>query len=112
TVHRLIPGGALKDGLSGTWLGHPLHPTLVMVPIGSWTSATLIDLALGGRSSPAARRLVGLGVVAALPSAVSGLADWSDTDGAEQRVGLTHATLNAVAVGLFAASWWARRRRG
>jgi nitrite reductase/ring-hydroxylating ferredoxin subunit/uncharacterized membrane protein len=111
-AHRVIPSGRMKDGLSGTWLGHPLHPVLVMVPIGSWTSASLIDLTLGGRSSPAARRLVGLGVLSALPSVLSGLADWSDTAGAEQRVGLTHATLNSVAVALYAASWWARRRRG
>ena len=65
-AHRVIPSGRVKDGLSGSWLGHPLHPVLVMVPIGSWTSASLIDLALGGRSSPAARRLVGLGVLSAL----------------------------------------------
>jgi nitrite reductase/ring-hydroxylating ferredoxin subunit/uncharacterized membrane protein len=110
-VHRLLPGGRFKDALTGTWLGHPLHPVLVMVPIGSWTSASLIDVAVG-RSTTAARRLVGVGVLAALPSALSGLADWSDTGGSEQRVGVTHATLNTVALALYGASWWSRRRAG
>ena len=32
-----------KDGLHGTWLGHPLHPVLTDVPIGSWTSTMLLD---------------------------------------------------------------------
>jgi nitrite reductase/ring-hydroxylating ferredoxin subunit/uncharacterized membrane protein len=110
-VHRVLPGGMFKDGLTGTWLGHPLHPVLVMVPIGSWTSASLIDVAVG-RSTTAARRLIGVGLLAALPSALSGLADWSDTGGSEQRVGVTHATLNSVALALYGASWWTRRRAG
>lgn len=111
-VQQVIKAGPLKDALSGTWLGHPVHPVLVMVPIGSWTSASLIDLAAGGRSTTVARRLVGIGVLAALPSALSGLADWSDTAGSEQRVGVCHATLNSVALALYGASWWARRRPG
>jgi nitrite reductase/ring-hydroxylating ferredoxin subunit/uncharacterized membrane protein len=114
-AQRLVRGGHLKDALSGTWLGHPLHPVMVMVPIGSWTSASLIDLAGGGRSPAgvaAARRLVGVGVLAALPSALCGLADWSDTEGAEQRVGISHAALNTIALALYGASWWTRRRSG
>jgi len=109
-AHKIIRPGSLKDTLSGTWLGHPAHPIAVMVPIGSWTSATLIDLSARGRSTAAARRLVGVGVLSALPSALSGLADWSDTAGGEQRIGVTHATLNIAATALYAASWWARRR--
>ena len=71
----------MKDALSGTWFGHPLHPVLVMVPIGSWTSASVLDVhrraLLPGRPGGWSAS----GVVAALPSAVSGLADWSDTEG-------------------------------
>ena len=37
-----LPSG-LKDLLHGTWLGHPLHPVLVQVPVGSWISAGLLD---------------------------------------------------------------------
>jgi nitrite reductase/ring-hydroxylating ferredoxin subunit/uncharacterized membrane protein len=111
-INKVIRAGPVKDILSGTWLGHPAHPVAVMIPIGSWTSATIIDFAAGGRGSVVARRLVGLGVLTALPAAVSGLADWSDTTGAEQRVGVTHAALNSAAIVLYGASWWARRRSG
>jgi nitrite reductase/ring-hydroxylating ferredoxin subunit/uncharacterized membrane protein len=111
-VHRVIQAGPLKDALSGTWLGHPAHPVLVMLPIGSWSSASVLDLAAGGRSTPAARTLVAIGLLGAVPAVASGLTDWSDTAGSEQRVGVVHASLNTVALGLYAASWWARRRRG
>jgi nitrite reductase/ring-hydroxylating ferredoxin subunit/uncharacterized membrane protein len=109
-AHRVIKTGRLKDALSGTWLGHPVHPTLVGVPIGSWLGASALDATPGG--SAAARRLVGLGVVAAAPSALCGLADWSDTSGSEQRVGAVHAILNTAAVGLYSLSWLARRKPG
>ena len=81
-VKKLIPAGQLKDALSGTWLGHPLHPLLTDIPIGSFTSATLLDLVGGRRSQPAANFLAAVGVMATLPTAAAGLADWSDTYGA------------------------------
>lgn len=106
---KLIRNGALKDALSGTWLGHPLHPLLVAVPAGSWVGASVLDVT-PGNNAPAARRLVGLGVLAALPAALAGVSDWSDTSGAEQRVGALHASLNLAAVALYSGSWVRRRR--
>ena len=50
---------ALKDLLHGTWLGHPLHPVLVHVPVGTWLSAGLLDLVPPLR--PAATVLIGTG---------------------------------------------------
>jgi hypothetical protein len=43
-VGRRLPPGRVRSLISGTWLGHPLHPFLVSVPIGCWTSASLLDL--------------------------------------------------------------------
>ena len=86
-VARAIPNGPTKDLLSGTWLGHPLHPMLTDLPIGFWTSAFVLDIIGGKRSRPAAELLVGLGVLSALPAAASGAADWSDTYGRSRRVG-------------------------
>ena len=40
----------LRDLLHGTWLGHPLHPVLVQVPVGAFMSAAVLDLLPGGRS--------------------------------------------------------------
>lgn len=115
-VVAVIPHGVVKDTLSGTWLGHPLHPMLTDLPIGCWTNAMALDLLAGERAEPAAQFLVGMGVVTALPTAVAGLADWSDTLGEERRMGLVHAAGNVVALGCYALSWTARRggnqRRG
>jgi uncharacterized membrane protein len=89
--------------LHGTWLGHPVHPLLITVPIGCWTSASLLDLS--GRSPRAAQQLVGAGILGAVGAAVTGMADWRTTTGAGRRVGLVHAASNSVALGAYVASW-------
>ena len=38
---RLVPAPA-RDVMYGVWLGHPVHPALVQVPIGAWTCATIL----------------------------------------------------------------------
>jgi nitrite reductase/ring-hydroxylating ferredoxin subunit/uncharacterized membrane protein len=107
-VQKVVPKGKVRDLASGTPIGHPLHPALVAVPIGSWTAAAYLDLTF--RDRRAARRLVGFGILAAVPSALTGANDWTTTAGAERRVGLAHAALNDVALALYTGSWLARRR--
>jgi nitrite reductase/ring-hydroxylating ferredoxin subunit/uncharacterized membrane protein len=101
---------SLKDALSGTWLGHPLHPMLTDLPIGSWTSAFVLDIVGGERGRQAADALVGIGVLTALPTAAAGLSDWADTIGEERRIGTVHAGANVAALSLYSLSWLARRR--
>jgi nitrite reductase/ring-hydroxylating ferredoxin subunit/uncharacterized membrane protein len=108
-VGELIRPGRLKDALSGTWLGHALHPVLTDVVIGSWTSAFLLDL-LGERGEDAADALIGVGIVSALPTAVTGVSDWSDTTGDSRRLGVVHGVGNVVGLGIYTASLVARRR--
>lgn len=108
-VKKAIGPGLRKDLLSGVGLGHPLHPALTDIPIGAFTGATILDLVGRGRHEPAAEALLGAGILAALPTAAAGLADWSDTYGGEQRVGLVHAAGNVAALALFGASLAARR---
>lgn len=106
----LVADPARRDLLRGTAVGHALHPPLTDLPIGFWASALTLDL-LGGRASrPAAQRLVGLGVLSAVPTIVTGWAEWSGLAEREQRVGVVHAVSNAVATVGFAASWRARAR--
>lgn len=111
-AHRAIRPGRLRDALSGTFLGHALHPLMTDLPIGTWTSALLLD-AVGGRArEPAARRLIGAGIIASLPTAATGAVEWADSaDGraATRRIGLVHAAANLTALGLFSASYLARR---
>jgi uncharacterized membrane protein len=99
--------GSVRRVLSGAPIGHPLHPALVAVPIGAWLSASMLDLTPGNRA--AARRLIGFGCLAALPTAVAGTADWLDTTGADRRVGLVHAGLNDLALTIYLTSWRSRR---
>ena len=110
-VEKIGPG-RLKDALSGTWLGHALHPFLTDLPIGTWTSAAVLDVVGGEESAPAAERLVGLGVLAALPTALTGMTEWADTQRSDtevRRIGVVHAVANTVALACFAASFAARR---
>jgi nitrite reductase/ring-hydroxylating ferredoxin subunit/uncharacterized membrane protein len=109
-VAETIPKGAMKDTLSGTWLGHPLHPLLTDLPIGCWTSAFMLDVVGGRRSRRASDALVALGILTALPTAASGLSDWSDTMGEERRLGLAHAGGNTVALAFYSLSLVSRLR--
>src|SRR3954451_5972279 len=109
-VERTAPAGSpLNEALSGTALGHPLHPPLTDVVIGAWTGAVALDWVGGKRGRPAADRLVALGVLSALPTAATGLNDWATLDGPTRRLGLVHGTTNVVATGLFGTSWLARK---
>lgn len=108
-IGKLVRTGPFKDLLSGTWLGHPVHPLLVTVPIGSWVGAAVLDLG-GAPMAKAADRMIGLGVLSALPTALTGASDWLDTVDAERRVGFVHATGNYAAVALMGLSWVARKR--
>jgi nitrite reductase/ring-hydroxylating ferredoxin subunit/uncharacterized membrane protein len=109
-VGKQVGTGTVKDVLSGTWLGHPLHPMLTDLPIGSWTSAFVLDIIGGKRGRNAADMLVGIGIVTALPTAAAGLSDWSDTIGEDRRIGTAHAIGNVAALTLYTLSWRARRR--
>ncbi|SDE06694.1 Rieske 2Fe-2S domain-containing protein [Auraticoccus monumenti] len=104
---RLVSGPTVRSLLGGTPLGHPLHPLLVTVPIGAWATAAALD-ALGNK--PGARSAVGVGVLVAPLAAAAGVHDWATTQGGERRVGWVHGLLNTVTLGLYAASWVARRR--
>lgn len=113
-IRNLLPaGGGVKDILSGTWMGHVLHPLLTDIPIGTWTSATLLDLFGGGASRPAAQKLIGVGLAAAGPTAWTGWSDWADSEPADdqvRRIGMVHAIANGTAAALYGASFAARRR--
>ena len=109
-VGRAVRPTPVRNVLSGTVIGHPLHPLLTDVPIGAWTMAAVLDLAGGPGTARAADVLVAAGLAAAVPTAATGLNDWSDTQGADRRIGLVHATANSVALTFYAASLAARLR--
>ena len=106
------PAGAqAKNALHGVWLGHPLHPVFTDVPIGAWTTALALDSAANGDGGMrrAATFAIGVGLIGAAGAAVTGLTDWSETDGRSRRTGLLHGLLNITATTLFAAAFVRRR---
>lgn len=99
-----------KSLLTGAWFGHALHPVLTDFAEGAWMAGSFLDLFGPKGSAPAARRLVGFGLLTAVPTALTGLAEWSDTRGTERRAGVVHAGGSTVAFVLYACSYLARRR--
>src|SRR4051812_38949156 len=84
----------LNEALSGTWLGHPVHPLLIVLPLGSWTSAVLLDWLGGKDAETAADLLLGTGIATAIPTVATGYGDWADTQPATDTVrrgGVRHA---------------------
>jgi nitrite reductase/ring-hydroxylating ferredoxin subunit len=105
-VQGVLRPRPLRDLLHGVWLGHPLHPVLVQVPVGAWMSAAVLDMLPGQRRGATA--LLAVGTAAALPAAVAGANDWAALDREQRRVGLAHLAGNTVALTFFAASLAAR----
>jgi nitrite reductase/ring-hydroxylating ferredoxin subunit/uncharacterized membrane protein len=108
------PPRLFKTLLHGTFLGHPLHPAITDVPIGAWLLTAVLDVlwlaspGTFGWAPRAALVAVLVGLVGALGAFVTGAADWSDSYGAERRVGLYHGLLNTSAIVLFAISAYLR----
>lgn len=102
-----------KDLISGTPFGHPLHPPLTELVIGSFLSTTMLDVLAPTAGAKAANRLSAVGMAAFVPTALSGASDWVDTEYSDEksrRVGLVHAVVNTAALGLYGAALRARRR--
>jgi nitrite reductase/ring-hydroxylating ferredoxin subunit len=103
---RAVPLGKGRDLLHGRWLGHPVHPILVEVPIGAWLSSAVLDWVPGGRRP--AGLLIAVGLAGAAPAVLAGLVDWAELEPEQTRVGLLHASLNSAAVACYSASLVAR----
>ena len=52
-LHKALAPAPLRRHLSGTDVGHPVHPILVQIPIGCWSSAWVLDLMGFGKTTPA-----------------------------------------------------------
>ncbi|MGB3762898.1 MAG: (2Fe-2S)-binding protein [Ornithinimicrobium sp.] len=109
-IEALFGSGLRGSLLRGDWLGHAVHPVLTDFVLGSWTSATVLDVFGGPESASSARKLVGAGLLVVGPTAWTGWAQWSGSELRDKRVGLVHAATNGLAAGIYAASWIARRR--
>ncbi len=95
-------------------LGHPIHPMLIVFPLGLLATSLIFDLiraAGGGASfSRAAVYMIAAGIVGGLFAAVFGLVDWiAIPQGTRaKRVGALHGLANLIIVVLFILSWGIR----
>lgn len=104
-----LADSAVGAALHGRWIGHPIHPALVNVTIGSWTSAVVLDLI--DHQSRAAKLVTAVGLVSAPAAIATGWADWSTLNTRQRRVGMIHAASNATGVFLFLGSYLRRRKQ-
>jgi nitrite reductase/ring-hydroxylating ferredoxin subunit/uncharacterized membrane protein len=91
----------IRDLLNGRWLGHPLHAASTDLPIGLLLGTVILDIL--GQTAAADIMLVAT-IVTMLLSALSGLADYSDTDGTARTRATLHSTLMVVALVLLIVS--------
>jgi uncharacterized membrane protein len=114
------PWRSVVSTISGeAWLGHPAHPVVVIVPSGFWITSAVYDVRSAAGTDPEAERIADttlkLGLIAAVPAALTGIAQFLRTDGIARRVATVHWALNLGALSLYSASWVARsqgRRSG
>jgi quercetin dioxygenase-like cupin family protein/uncharacterized membrane protein len=97
------------------FLGHPVHPMVIVFPLGLLPAAVacdIIDLVRGGGQwAHIAYWLIAAGVVSGLVAAGFGFTDWLALDNGTRakRIGLWHAFVMDTVIILFAVSWWLRR---
>lgn len=96
------------------FLGHPIHPMLVVFPLGLLATSFIFDLIRAGGAGPgfsrAAFYMIGAGIVGGLLAAVFGLVDWLAIPKGTRakRVGAVHGLANVAVVAIFIASWGIR----
>lgn len=95
--------------------GHPVHPMLIVFPLGLLPVAVLFDIiylvSANPRWTEVAQYLIGAGVIGGLAAAVFGWMDWIAIPSGTRakRIGLIHGIGNVVVLGLFILSWLLRQ---
>jgi uncharacterized membrane protein len=96
------------------WLGHPLHPVVVALPIGAWVVGAWYDLRSASSNDPrdehAADGALRVGVAGAVAAAITGVVQYIDARDQARRETAVHAALNNAGLGLYVASLVQRKR--
>lgn len=91
--------------------GHPVHPMLIVFPLGLLATAVIFDLlylVFGNRLLPTASYyMIAAGILGGLLAAIFGFIDWLALPNGSRakNIGLWHGLGNVLIVGLFAISW-------
>jgi uncharacterized membrane protein len=95
-------------------MGHPIHPMLIVFPLGLLGMAVIFDiirLIFGATAlAPASYYMIAAGIITGLLAAVFGFIDWLAVPSGTRAkaIGQWHGIGNVVVVVLFAISWWLR----
>jgi uncharacterized membrane protein len=106
-VAELLPAALrahpVVDVLRGRFLGHPVHPVLVLLPISMYTASAVLDVVPG--EGGASRGLIGVGLAATPAAVASGLAEYTTLDERQRRTALVHLASNALATVAYLTSF-------
>jgi uncharacterized membrane protein len=97
------------------FLGHPVHPMLIVFPLGLLATSLIFDLVAWFRNAPSfflvSFWMIAAGIMGGLISAIFGLVDWLAIPAGTRAkaIGAWHGIGNAIVLFLFAASWFMRR---
>ena len=95
--------------------GHPVHPMLIVFPVGLLATAVIFDIIYLVSSNVqwtvVAYYMIGAGIIGGLAAAVFGWLDWIAIPSGTRarRIGLWHGVGNVVVLALFILSWILRR---
>src|ERR1041384_3945184 len=101
--------------MQAKFLGHPIHPMLIVFPLGLLATAVAFDIVGLVQSDASWFRIsfwmIAAGIIGGLCAAVFGLIDWAaiPTGTRAKRIGLYHGATNVIVVLLFAGSWFLRQ---
>jgi uncharacterized membrane protein len=95
---------------------HPVHPMLVVFPIGLFLTALVFDIMGAATGNPVWETLafydIAAGVIGGLVAALPGFVDYFTLRGEARRLGNWHMILNLGVVALFAVNWYLRTDAG
>ena len=95
--------------------GHPVHPMLIVYPLGLLSTAVIFDLIFMGTKNTAfpvvSYWMITAGIIGGLLAAVIGFTEWLaiPSDSRAKSIGIMHGLGNLVIVRLFVGSWWLHR---
>jgi uncharacterized membrane protein len=95
---------------------HPIHPMLVVFPLGLLLTAVLFDILLLATGQSLWRTLafynLAAGIIGGLVAAVPGFIDYLTLRGPARRIGTWHLVVNVLSLIVFAVSFLLRTQTG